>query len=70
MNHEQFQTIRQRLSQSPHEFAQTLGKSLRMVQYYETGEKNIPKHVEILALRLLAEKDFQESVKIVDATVA
>lgn len=70
MTHEQFQTVRQRLNQTPKDFASTIGKSLRMTQYYETGEHKIPKHVEILVLRLAAEKDFQESVNNVDAMVA
>ena len=59
MNKDQFQKARTRLNQSPKEFATTLGKSLRMVQYYETGDFSIPRHVEILILRLEAEKDFQ-----------
>ena len=61
-NHE-FKTIRKRFGQTHKQFSETLGKSLRSIYNYETDGMAIPKVVEILVNRLVAEKDFQESVK-------
>lgn len=52
--------LRDRLGLSQTEFADTIGKSLRQVQYYESGEIDIPKHVSKLIDYLIEEQEERE----------
>lgn len=57
MDRKEFAKIRQRLGKSQKEMAQLLAISLKAVQSFEQGWRNIPAHVERQALYLLAMKE-------------
>lgn len=56
MEKEQFVSIRSQLSKTQKQMAQLLGISLKSVQSFEQGWRNIPPHVERQALFLLTMK--------------
>lgn len=47
MNKEAFRELRKELNYSQEGFANRLGVSRRIIQYYEAGEMEIPKVVEL-----------------------
>ena len=63
MDREEFAKIRQRLGKSQREIAQLLAVSLKAVQSFEQGWRNIPAHVERQTLFLLAMKEAQDGSK-------
>jgi DNA-binding XRE family transcriptional regulator len=63
MEKKEFSGIRQRLRKSQKEMAQLLAVSLKAVQSFEQGWRNIPVHVERQALFLLAMKESQNGGK-------
>ena len=63
MDRKEFSNIRQRLGKSQKEMAQLLAVSLKAVQSFEQGWRNIPAHVERQALFLLAMKEAQDGGK-------
>lgn len=60
MDRKEFAKIRQRLGKSQKEMAQLLAISLKAVQSFEQGWRNIPAHVERQALYLLAMKEARD----------
>lgn len=62
MDKETFTEIRKARNETKAEFAVTIGKQLRMVQYYETGEKVIPPTVVKLLERLRFENELKEKL--------
>ena len=58
-----FADIRKRLRKSQREMAQLLAVSLKAVQSFEQGWRNIPAHVERQALFLLAQKESKDGGK-------
>ena len=63
MDREEFSKIRQRLGKSQKEMAQLLAVSLKAVQSFEQGWRNVPAHVERQALFLLAMKESQNGAE-------
>ena len=63
MNKKEFSQIRGRLGKSQKEMAQLLAISLKAVQIFEQGWRNIPTHVERQALFLFAMKEAQDGGK-------
>jgi DNA-binding XRE family transcriptional regulator len=63
MDRKQFSKIRQRLGKSQREMAQLLAISIKAVQSFEQGWRNVPAHVERQALFLLAMKESQDGGK-------
>jgi DNA-binding XRE family transcriptional regulator len=63
MDRKEFSKIRQRLGKSQKEMAQLLAISLKAVQSFEQGWRNIPAHVERQALFLVAMKDARDGGK-------
>jgi DNA-binding XRE family transcriptional regulator len=63
MDRKEFAKIRQRLGNSQKEMAQLLAISLKAVQSFEQGWRNIPAHVERQGLLLLAMKESQDGGK-------
>jgi DNA-binding XRE family transcriptional regulator len=63
MDREEFAKIRQRLGKSQREIAQLLAVSLKAVQSFEQGWRNIPAHVERQTLFLLAMKEAQDGAQ-------
>jgi len=63
MDRKELAKIRQRLGKSQREIAQLLAVSLKAVQSFEQGWRNIPAHVERQALFLLAMKQAQDGAK-------
>jgi DNA-binding XRE family transcriptional regulator len=63
MDKKQFSELRQRLGKSQKEMSQLLAISLKAVQSFEQGWRNIPVHVERQALFLLAMKEAQDGGK-------
>ena len=63
MERKEFANIRQRLGKSQKQMAQLLAISLKAVQSFEQGWRNIPAHVERQALFLLAMKEAQDGGK-------
>ncbi len=63
MDREELAKIRQRLGKSQREIAQLLAVSLKAVQSFEQGWRNIPAHVERQTLFLLAMKEAQDGGK-------
>ena len=63
MDRKEFSKIRQRLGKSQKELAQLLAISLKAVQSFEQGWRNIPAHVERQALFLVAMKDARDGGK-------
>ena len=57
MQKEEFSKIRQRLGKSQKEMAQLLAVSLKAIQSFEQGWRNIPSHVQRQSLFLLAMKE-------------
>lgn len=53
MKPEEFKNIRSQLQLSQQQYAVMLGSALRSVQYWESGERKIPKVVQILAKVML-----------------
>ena len=49
---EQFKTIRTELQYTQKEFAEMLGITIRMITYYESGQRPVSKTVSILAKRI------------------
>ena len=49
---EQFKTIRTQLQYTQNEFANLLGITIRMISYYESGQRPISKTVSILTNRI------------------
>ena len=60
MDKKELSKIRQRLGKSQKEMAQLLAVSLKAVQSFEQGWRNIPAHVERQALFLLAMREAQD----------
>ena len=56
MNKNEFSKIRKKLDKSQKQMAQLLGVSLKAVQSFEQGWRNVPTHVERQSLLLLAKK--------------
>jgi DNA-binding XRE family transcriptional regulator len=56
MNRKQFANIRHRLGKTQSQMAQLLGTSLKSIQSFEQGWRNIPVHTERQVLLLLALK--------------
>lgn len=56
MNRKQFANIRHRLGKTQSQMAQLLGTSLKSIQSFEQGWRNIPVHTERQGLLLLALK--------------
>ena len=52
MTKDQFKTIRTRLQYTQNEFANLLGITIRMISYYESGQRPISKTVSILTNRI------------------
>jgi len=52
MTKEQFKTIRTELQYTQKEFATLLGITIRMISYYESGQRPISKTVSILTNRI------------------
>ena len=63
MDKGEFSEIRRRLRRSQREMAQLLAVSVKAVQSFEQGWRNIPAHVERQALFLLAMKEAQDGGK-------
>ena len=63
MDRKEFSRIRQRLGKSQKEMAQLLAISLKAVQSFEQGWRNIPAHVERQALFLVAMKESKNGGK-------
>ena len=57
MNKKEFSNIRERLGKSQKEMAQLLAVSLKAIQSFEQGWRNIPSHVQRQSLFLLAMKE-------------
>jgi len=49
---EQFKTIRTELQYTQKEFAEMLGITIRMITYYESGQRPVSKTVSILTKRI------------------
>lgn len=49
---EQFKTIRTELQYTQKEFAEMLGLTIRMITYYESGQRPVSKTVSILTKRI------------------
>jgi DNA-binding XRE family transcriptional regulator len=60
MNRKEFSRIRRHLDKTQAEMARLLGSSLKTLQSYEQGWRNIPTHVERQALFLLVMKEGRE----------
>jgi len=63
MNKTEFSRIRQRLGKSQREMAQLLAVSVKAIQSFEQGWRNIPAHVERQTLFLLAQKGSSDGGK-------
>ena len=63
MDKEEFSSIRKQLGKSQKEMAQLLAVSLKAVQSFEQGWRNIPTHVQRQALFLLTKKQSKEGRK-------
>jgi hypothetical protein len=63
MDKKEFAGIRKRLGKSQREMAQLLAVSLKAIQSFEQGWRNIPAHAERQALFLLAQKGSKEGGK-------
>ena len=63
MDRKELSKIRQLLGKSQKEMAQLLAISLKAVQSFEQGWRNIPAHVERQALFLVAMKDARDGGK-------
>jgi len=63
MNKKEFSKIRQRLGKSQKEMAQLLAVSIKAVQSFEQGWRNIPTHVQRQSLFLLAMKKSKDGRK-------
>jgi DNA-binding XRE family transcriptional regulator len=61
MDKQEFSTIRGHLGKTQKEMAELLGTSLKAVQSFEQGWRNIPVYIERQMLFLLAKKNAQES---------
>jgi DNA-binding XRE family transcriptional regulator len=57
MNKKEFSKIRERLGKSQKEMAQLLAVSLKAIQSFEQGWRNIPTHAQRQSLFLLAMKE-------------
>jgi DNA-binding transcriptional regulator YiaG len=54
MDNQEFQTLRQKLKKTQKQLSELLGISLKAVQSFEQGWRNIPVHAERQVLFLLA----------------
>ena len=57
MDREEFSTIRRQLGKTQSRMAELLGISLKAIQSFEQGWRNIPVHIERQVLFLLAQKN-------------
>lgn len=64
MDKKEFSEIRRRLGKSQRQMAQLLAVSLKAVQSFEQGWRNIPTHVERQVLFLLAQRNSPKKGKV------
>lgn len=60
MDKYEFSTLRHHLGKTQKQMAELLGTSLKAIQSFEQGWRNIPVHIERQALFLLAQKNSRE----------
>lgn len=57
MKHSEIKEIREKLGLTQTAFGDMIGKSLRQIQYYESGEQEIPRHVETLVRLMMKQQE-------------
>jgi DNA-binding transcriptional regulator YiaG len=57
---ERFKALRHRLEMSQTAFGRLLGRKLRQVQYYESGQSEIPQDIKLIVYLLEREEKFKE----------
>jgi hypothetical protein len=60
MNHQEFQTSRQRLQKTQKQLSELLGTSIKAVQSFEQGWRRVPVHIERQILFLLTSRKERE----------
>ena len=59
MNHQAFQASRQQLGRTQKQLSELLGTSLKSIQSFEQGWRNVPIHIERQVLFLLTLKNYK-----------